>query len=153
VWLEIPLASGLQLSAQLTFISATPLPSANSSTPTTTTALPLPTATGATGPNVQITCPANNRTLYAATNLNKSYLLLCGRDYSSLDGAVDLLNEAMDNMSDCMDLCAQQQGCVGAGWGPYNNVNTCWLKAKLGAPNITPNWYFAVEDEDALKGS
>ncbi|OIW33641.1 hypothetical protein CONLIGDRAFT_640744 [Coniochaeta ligniaria NRRL 30616] len=131
--------------------SATPLPSANSSSPTTTaTSLPAPTATGATGPEVAISCPANNRTLYASSG--KSYLLLCGRDYSSVDGAEDLFHEPMDSMSDCIDECPKQQGCVGVGWGPYQNVNTCWLKSKLGTPNVTPNWYFAVEDEGALGG-
>lgn len=97
-----------------------------------------------------IRCPANNRTLYSAAGTGKSYLLLCGRDYSSVDGAVDLSNEPVDNMSDCIARCAAQQGCVGAGWGPYNDQNTCWLKSVLGLPNVTPNWYFAVEDEGAL---
>ncbi|KAB5558547.1 hypothetical protein GE09DRAFT_117039 [Coniochaeta sp. 2T2.1] len=130
--------------------SSTPLPSANGSSPTTT--LPKPTATGVLGPEVVIRCPANNQTLYTPVGTNRSYLLLCGRDYSSIDGAVDLFNEPMDSMSDCIQECGKQEGCVGVGYGPYNNQNTCWLKSKLGTPNVTPNWYFAVEDDGALGG-
>jgi hypothetical protein len=145
-WLEISCDK-----TQLTSRSAAPLPSANSSSPTTTT-LPAPTATGATGPNVGISCPANNLTLYSATGTNKTYLLLCGRDYNSVDGAGDLFHEPMDSMSDCINGCSQQQGCVGVGWGVYYGQETCWYKNKLGAPNVTPNWFFAIEDEGALKG-
>lgn len=133
---------------------SSPPPSSSSSTPTTTT-LPAPTATGATGPEAVIRCPANNRTLYSTTANSakaKSFLLLCGRDYSSVDGAVDLFHEVLDSMAECIDECARRAGCTGAGWGPYDNQSTCWLKSKLGRANVTPNWYFAVEDEGALGG-
>lgn len=94
-----------------------------------------------------IRCPANNQTLYAAAGTNRSYLLLCGRDYATWDGAVDLFNQPMDSMSDCIDECARQQGCVGAGWGNYNNKQVCWLKSKLGDPGFPTTWFFAVEDD------
>ena len=104
------------------------------------------------GPEVAIRCPAHNQTLFTLPGTNKSYLLLCGRDYSSYDGAVDLFNEPMDNMYDCITECGKQEGCVAVGYGPYNDQNTCWLKSKLGVPNITPNWYFAIEDERDSRG-
>lgn len=130
-------------------ISSTPLPSANSSA--TPTVLPAPKATGVTGPEVTIRCPGNNQTLYLSTGTNRSFLLLCGRDYSSFDGAVDLYNVAMDDMSDCIDECARQAGCIAAGYGSNGNRNTCWLKSKLGDPNYSPGWYFAIEDSNATK--
>jgi hypothetical protein len=80
---------------------------------------------------------------------NKAYLLLCGRDYNQAHGAVDLLNEAITNMGDCIDLCAQQSGCIGAGWGDYQGTYTCWLKSALGTPNPSSAWYFVVEDDSA----
>ena len=53
-----------------------------------------------------------------------------------------------------MDLCASQDGCVGAGWGAgdFNDGRaTCWLKSELGEPNDAPGWSFAVEDTGKLR--
>jgi hypothetical protein len=54
-----------------------------------------------------------------------------------------------NTLSDCLDICAGQDGCVGAGWG-RNSWNdgrpTCWLKSELGKWNDAPNWSFFVED-------
>jgi hypothetical protein len=53
-----------------------------------------------------------------------------------------------------MDLCASQEGCVGAGWGEGDFDDgrpTCWLKSELGEPNDAPLWSFAVEDTGKLR--
>jgi hypothetical protein len=93
-------------------------------------------------------CPHNNLTLYASQkDPSKKYLLLCGRDYNSDGGSVDINNQATSSVDDCIDLCANTTGCVGAGWGSYQNTYTCWLKSQLSDPNNSPGWYFVIEDD------
>ncbi|GAB1320201.1 hypothetical protein MFIFM68171_10411 [Madurella fahalii] len=101
---------------------------------------PLPSASDA----VQIACPANNLTLYTPqqTNPARKYLLLCGRDYNSNRGSVDMYNLPAATMAECIDLCAAQEGCRGAGWGR----GICWLKSELAVWHEAPAWYFVVED-------
>ncbi|KAK3938484.1 hypothetical protein QBC46DRAFT_265247 [Diplogelasinospora grovesii] len=138
-----------------------PSPAANTTSPTATNGsssssgtLPAPTAQGTTGPEQTIQCPGNNLTLYTSgVDTQKQYVLLCGRDYNSGSGSVDLYNQPTNTVGDCMDLCAEQQGCVGAGWGSYQGQYVCWLKSKLATPNWTPGWYFFIEDDNSTKGT
>jgi hypothetical protein len=89
-----------------------------------------------------------------AQGSNRGYLLLCGRDYSSFDGAVDIMSSVpIDTMSSCIEQCASHNDCIGAGWGNYNGENLCWLKSALGKPNWSYNWYFAILDVNATKSS
>lgn len=75
----------------------------------------------------------------------KKFLMLCGRDYSSKDGAQDLAHAEAPSMAACLDLCAAQPACVAAGWGNYNGQWICWMKSVLGRPNWSDNWYMAVQ--------
>ena len=81
---------------------------------------------------------------------NKTFLLLCGHDYASADGAKEMFSEPQDGMAGCIARCAASTGCVGAGWGRYNSVSTCWLKRQLGTPNNSPDWTFAVKETGEL---
>jgi hypothetical protein len=117
-------------------------------TPSSTRTLPVPVATSTP---TAMSCPANNLTLYSsATNPKKKYLLLCGRDYNSNLGTTqDLYNAATDTLPECLELCAGQDGCVGAGWGSGSYADgqpTCWLKSKLGVANTALTWSFFVQD-------
>ncbi|KAK3333573.1 hypothetical protein B0T19DRAFT_129700 [Cercophora scortea] len=121
-----------------------------SSTPTPAQALyPSPTAQGTTGPDQTVKCPLNNLTLYTSqADTSKRFVLLCGRDFNSDRGTLDLYNEETHDMSDCIDACAKQPGCVGAGWGPSDGVTLCWLKSyiQFDKPNWSAGWYFAIKD-------
>ncbi|KAJ4304125.1 hypothetical protein N0V88_001735 [Collariella sp. IMI 366227] len=57
----------------------------------------------------------------------RGYLLLCGRDYNSNVGTTqDMYHTPTDTLSECLDACAQQDGCVGAGWGSGNVGGVNW---------------------------
>ncbi|KAK0646648.1 hypothetical protein B0T16DRAFT_413946 [Cercophora newfieldiana] len=128
--------------------SPTTLPT---STPTTTRILPLPVAseTLSASTTTSILCPESNLTLYTSpTRPSKPFLLLCGRDYHSAQGAIDLRSIETGSMSECITRCAETEGCVGAGWGEHGGVLTCWLKAVLGGWHVSSEWCVAVLDED-----
>ena len=96
-----------------------------------------------------MTCPDNNVTLYNAA-FQKTFLLLCGRDYNYADGTTDMFHQGTDSMGECIQTCANNTGCVGAGWGYINGQYTCWLKSKLGRPNSSDSWYFAIKEGGGL---
>lgn len=131
----------------------TPVKSASTTTVTTTAStstrtLPVPTASAVTGGPQIIDCPFDNLTLYTPQNNNsRQFLLLCGHDYNENEGSVDLSNMVTVSMDDCINLCATQSECVGAGWGISNvGQTTCWLKSSLATSNNSPLWYFAIDD-------
>ncbi|KAK3295617.1 uncharacterized protein B0H64DRAFT_441994 [Chaetomium fimeti] len=73
---------------------------------------------------------------------------------SNLGDTEDLYHTPTDSLNECIDLCATQEGCVGAGWGEGNANDgraTCWLKSQLGEPNGAPLWSFVIEDTGKLK--
>lgn len=97
-----------------------------------------------------MTCPHDNNTVYLSSpsspsSPSKAFNIECGRDYNSNDGAKDIpgLHKDIANMAACVDLCGAQDGCVGIGYGNYENSMTCWLKSQLGQPNSSPSWYAA----------
>ncbi|KAK4165333.1 hypothetical protein QBC43DRAFT_32135 [Cladorrhinum sp. PSN259] len=147
--LVVAVATGVGVGVGTRKGNESPLPT-TTSTPTATRLFPLPVAQATTSPN-GVNCPSNNLTLYTPSRTpNRKYLLLCGRDYSSNlgFGTEDLYNQRTDSMSECIEACAAQEGCVGAGWGSTEGKKTCWLKSKLGEPNWTGAWLFAVEDTE-----
>ncbi|KAK4149732.1 hypothetical protein C8A00DRAFT_37662 [Chaetomidium leptoderma] len=125
--------------------------STSTPTPSSTRTLPVPIATST--PSSFIACPGNNLTLYSASqHPQKKYLLLCGLDYNSnLGTTLDMYNAPTDTLAECVDLCARQEGCVGAGWGRGATGDgaaaICWLKSQLGGANDAPAWSFVVQDE------
>ncbi|KAK1774541.1 hypothetical protein QBC45DRAFT_35509 [Copromyces sp. CBS 386.78] len=140
--------------------SSTPTPTSSTAHPswTHTANLPPPTAYATITPSTSIICPSNNLTLYTPSNgttltsssRGKGYLLICGRDYSSLAGAEEITNREADSIETCIDRCAEVDNCIGAGWGNYEGKQICWLKSRLGNPGWTPDWYMAVREDAVL---
>ncbi|KAK4200472.1 hypothetical protein QBC40DRAFT_70904 [Triangularia verruculosa] len=138
--------------------------SASSSTPVRTLPVHLFNASTVTDPTVTnsselipaaIDCPSQNLTLYsspATPSINRKFLLLCGRDYNVVNGATDMFAVGVDTMAECIDSCAKQDGCVGAGWGEQSGRSVCYLKSRLGQPNMASHWQFAVEDTEVNGG-
>ncbi|KAK0674341.1 hypothetical protein QBC41DRAFT_53642 [Cercophora samala] len=143
-----------------------PIPSQSTSPSTPVRTLPVPLFESSTVTNPEstnsselipadISCPTQNLTLYsspATPSNNRKFLLLCGRDYNVVNGATDMYNVRVDTMAECIDLCAKQAGCVGAGWGEQNGQYPCYLKSRLGEPNMAGHWQFAVEDTELNGG-
>ncbi|KAK3374903.1 hypothetical protein B0H63DRAFT_260080 [Podospora didyma] len=131
--------------------STSPPPAATTTppSPSTTSAagltIPKPTAQANTNTNQPMGCPRNNLTLYTSPfDSTRKFELLCGRDYNSDKGTLDMYHSPTDTMDECIDLCAAQPGCVGAGWGDQNGKYSCWLKSHLAEPGWAPLWAFAV---------
>jgi hypothetical protein len=125
--------------------SSTAMPSASS------VSLPAPTATATLGAEVDVVC-ADNLTLYSVPNTTpaQSFLFMCGRDYAAKDGAVDLMNKNVSDFTTCLNMCVDQEGCVGASWGAVKGVNKCWLKASLGNVSWSEGWHIGVQDDITL---
>ncbi|KAF3067409.1 hypothetical protein GL218_08474 [Daldinia childiae] len=123
-----------------------------STTPSSTKVSPTPSFTGTLIPGPVI-CPQNNNTVYVSRGSSKPFNVQCGLDYSSDDGAEDLTHMYKASMSQCIDACGDHSGCVGVGWGNLEGSTECWLKSKLGKPNSSPNWYFALLQDMDLAGS
>ncbi|GKT53722.1 hypothetical protein ColTof4_05887 [Colletotrichum tofieldiae] len=100
-----------------------------------------------------ITCPASENATFSAQDAPaRRFRLLCGHDFNSEDGAIDLSSANATTMAACIDLCAAEAGCVGAGWGDYYGSHLCWMKSRLGEMNVSGNWLFAVDvDETTVK--
>lgn len=107
--------------------------------------MPSATATAVASPSASIICPYANRTVYSlADKTDKNFLVLCGRDYNSCCGAVDMVTINSTTFEDCLEQCGGQEGCTAVGWGNYYGINTCWLKSAWGEPNWSGSWYAAV---------
>lgn len=122
----------------------------STATASSTTALPTPVATGTLTSNTSIICPTANRTLYSdpSWTMGQKFLLLCGRDYNSNGGAVDITSMNITTFAGCLSECGNTEGCMAVGWGTYYGVNTCWLKSAIGVPNVSGSWYAAVQDNN-----
>ncbi|RFU81267.1 pan domain-containing [Trichoderma arundinaceum] len=112
-----------------------------STSKTTSSAKPLPS-------NL-LGCPQANNTRYQVPGSEKTFLLICGIDFSGADQAVDLGNLFTIDMEDCMSHCATFPGCTACGWGIIpgdpGSEHRCWLKGNLKKTHQTkPGWYFAV---------
>jgi hypothetical protein len=75
---------------------------------------------------------------------------MCGIDFSGSSEAVDVGSVRTSSMTECMNQCALNPSCAGAGWGAMggdtDNIYSCWMKANLTKPhNATSNtWNFAI---------
>ncbi|KAI1075990.1 hypothetical protein F5B20DRAFT_557794 [Whalleya microplaca] len=108
-------------------------PTTAGSTPSSSTSTPL-------------ACPADaNATTQSADN--EAFTVLCGVDYS---GKEDSANKDLDNMvlrsaEECIDVCASNNKCVGAGWGEIDGSGKtyCYMKSAIGKQNTADaNWMF-----------
>ncbi|EEY18961.1 predicted protein [Verticillium alfalfae VaMs.102] len=126
-------------------IESSPSASTAPATPDSTTAsvssdAAFPTATS---PGSLI-CPESNYTLYGVPGSSIRFLRLCGVDYPSQQGAVDIRTLWTESMAECMRNCAGTPGCTGSGWGPAEGA--CWLKKDLttGGRSDQADWEFAL---------
>ncbi|KAJ0116348.1 hypothetical protein J7T55_007327 [Diaporthe amygdali] len=117
----------------------------STSTSTSSHSVPSATATAAATTATSIVCPMANRTTYTLESSSKQFLVLCGRDYNSCCGAVDMLTVNTTTFEACLEQCSAQEGCTAVGWGNYYGTNTCWLKSAWGEPNWSGSWYAAIE--------
>ncbi|OAA65674.1 hypothetical protein SPI_02461 [Niveomyces insectorum RCEF 264] len=132
-------------------------------TVTTATATTTPTAASSqpypSSPTEMASCPGANGTVYAVPGSDKSFLRLCGVDYTGAGGAVDLSQLPTASMAECMNNCAGTRGCTGCGWGPPSTNGhgrrgdsskatrdyQCYLKSHLGHGRpVTGDWNFGI---------
>ncbi|KAK4218906.1 hypothetical protein QBC37DRAFT_164662 [Rhypophila decipiens] len=163
----IALALGVGLGVGLTKGNAPPTPTSTSSSssatspspdsngdssPSTSTPTRPASPSGTSTPNTLLACPAANNTLYTTTtkdDVKKTFLRVCGVDYSGAGGAKDLRHVSTSTMAECMDACAELSGCTGAGWGHIagdtGSKHRCWLKTDLQTPHkAIMDWDFAI---------
>ncbi|KAH8172377.1 hypothetical protein LIA77_06632 [Sarocladium implicatum] len=123
----------------------------------TATSSSIPSSTSTSPPRTTTTsrssCPAANNTVYSVPGSDKSFLRICGVDYSGEFGgdrrAQDIGVVITKNMEDCIVNCAGYPGCTGCGWGiiqgDESDEHRCWLKARLGESHVArPGWDFAI---------
>ena len=110
-------------------------------TPTSTSTSPSPTTDGGA-------CEFDNNTQFTAAN-GKAFLRLCGFDYSGTNEATDIGDVPTSTFEKCIETCAKDEECTGAGWAPpssdekYSGI--CWMKKDLKKSHVaTENWHFAV---------
>lgn len=128
-------------------------PSAATTVLVTTTATRTPTSStasaSATADTSNITCPKSNNTLYTAgTDSSKQFREYCGIDYSG-DESQDVGSVKVTSMDACMDSCAKQSNCTGAGWGYLEGDNgaehTCYMKGNLTTSHVADStWAFGI---------
>lgn len=113
---------------------------------------PSPSSTAT--PESSISCPAENGTTFTSTTNSDKFDVYCAIDYNSNadSNTQDLLHTEADIAEDCINLCAANGNCVGAGWGFYQpdtsvaGSNVCWLKSKLGTSHTAiQNWVFVIK--------
>lgn len=111
--------------------------------PNTTRTKPTPSATATAS-----SCLEASNTQYSASN-GKTFLKLCNIDYSGANEATDIGSQKADTFERCIEQCAEDEDCTGAGWGPLKANQkyrgTCWMKKDLKRSHIaTEDWHFAV---------
>lgn len=116
-------------------------PDSTSSTPSVNSSPPAQTSTAA--------CPAANGTTYHVPGAGKTFLRLCGTDFSGDDGAVDLGVVWTATVQDCINSCAGYPNCTGCGWGVMTGDpgtdHRCWLKSDLQKSHaVRSGWDFAI---------
>ncbi|KUI71820.1 hypothetical protein VM1G_07608 [Cytospora mali] len=152
----VGLSAGLGVSQRNLHNTQADLAKAIKSPSATTTVAPASTGSptsssasaSATADTSNITCPGSNNTLYTADTDSKRFRQYCGIDYSG-DEAQAVGSVKVTSMDACMDACAAQSNCTGAGWGYLNGDNgaehTCWMKTNLTTSHqATSTWAFAI---------
>ncbi|KAK0655522.1 hypothetical protein B0T16DRAFT_451183 [Cercophora newfieldiana] len=113
--------------------------------PTTTGTKPAPSPSSTSAASA---CLEASNTQYSASN-GKTFLKLCNIDYSGVNEATDIGSEKAGTFEMCIEQCAADDECTGAGWGPVSDGQkyrgTCWMKKDLKRSHVaTEDWHFAV---------
>lgn len=125
-------------------------PATTTATPTATTSQTQtspgvgPVATGST-----IDCPGANGTEFTAPGTNKTFLQICGVEFSGPGEAIDIGHTITNTMQECMVNCAAFPNCTGCSWGylpgDVGNEHECWMKTSLIEGHTTSDqWCFAI---------
>ena len=97
-------------------------------------------------------CPAANNTLYDVPQSDKTFLRLCGIDYTGEGAADDLATVWTASMQDCIINCVVYDGCTACSWGAiegdnYRDNHRCFLKTNLvesKKTKVRAGWDFAI---------
>ncbi|TVY93006.1 hypothetical protein LAWI1_G003058 [Lachnellula willkommii] len=112
--------------------------------PVTTTTTILPTATIISPPSTTTmmldaaVCPLVHNTIYNSTVPGKKFLQVCQTNYLPKDGqTIDIKNQTESGLPQCLDFCAQTDGCIAASWVMFSAAtplenSVCFLKNSLG---------------------
>lgn len=97
-------------------------------------------------PSSSLSCPTSDGIIYSASG--ETFEVYCSVDYNSNadPGNKDLKHMEADTVDSCIDSCASDSDCVGAGWGLYQGSNVCWLKSQLGtSQSADEDWIFVIK--------
>lgn len=81
----------------------------------------------------RVACPASNGTVYTATD-GSPFRIFCDDGAGAAGGGVVAGGSvATASFEECLDVCARDAACCGAGWGrvPESGALTCWKKRRL----------------------
>ncbi|PNY29607.1 Uncharacterized protein TCAP_00477 [Tolypocladium capitatum] len=100
-------------------------------------------------PTAVVACPTANNTKYLDARTRKTFLRICGIDYTGPGQAVDLGAVLATSMQECMADCAGYPGCTACGWGVIpgdtGTAHRCWLKGDLQKAHVVrTGWDFAI---------
>ncbi|GAB1311520.1 hypothetical protein MFIFM68171_01730 [Madurella fahalii] len=132
-------------------VNGSPTPTSPTSTLTSGIA-PPETSSGmgaASRPDYNSDCPALNNTIYHVPGSTRSFLRLCGIDYSGDSGATDMAHLYTSSMAECMNVCASNAHCEACAWGylpgDQGTEHRCYMKRDLQrAHRASSDWCFAI---------
>ncbi|KAK0628208.1 hypothetical protein B0T17DRAFT_144896 [Bombardia bombarda] len=135
---------GVGLSNQNRSTAPAASPSVTSPTSSLPSATPTPTASGTTTV-ANALCPDSSNTHFTTSN-GKNFLHICGIDYSGPNEAEDIFKVGTATFDECMEMCANNDECTGAGWGLSGSPSkVCYMKSNLSTPHVAvSSWNFAV---------
>lgn len=96
-------------------------------------------------------CPSVNNVTYVSTRTNKRFLKICGNEIVAPEGQnIDMGNSVEGSFNDCLNACAEKEGCMGATWFIFSASNpkknsVCYFKDGVGtsAPPSGPGQQLA----------
>ncbi|KAK4096368.1 hypothetical protein N658DRAFT_436256 [Parathielavia hyrcaniae] len=99
-------------------------------------------------PTYNSDCPALNNTIYHVPGSTRSFLRLCGIDYTG-SGATDITHAYTESMADCMHSCASLDQCTACSWGyiegDKGSMHRCYMKKDLKQSHAAAaDWCFAI---------
>ncbi|KAK3361377.1 hypothetical protein B0T24DRAFT_641485 [Lasiosphaeria ovina] len=125
---------------------ATPATPTKPTTPAAASSMSSPVASASSS-----VCPGTNGTFHTSSvaSGSKRFQRLCGLDFSGPGQADDIGSVNTTSLNDCIDTCAANNNCTGAGWGIMTGTNSsiqpCWMKTNLKKNHkATAGWGFAI---------
>ncbi|KAI5924426.1 hypothetical protein F4810DRAFT_700759 [Camillea tinctor] len=127
-----------------------------SNSPATTSTTTTSTATATPTVGAKIDCPAANGTTYQVPGSDKTFLRICGIDYSGSGEATDIRQVPTEDMLDCMKNCAGTANCTGCGGIGYTrgtlNIYNMSLEKQTEATTLRDYIVRAVVEQLSFAG-